>query len=367
MRSDLPTLTRSLRAVAWESIQTASAMRVVSALVLVLAMSVPAAVLGISGRNIEAQGAILARVDEAGARILTVVSSADEGGIPATAVDRIAALGGVSWAMGLGPVVDVRNRRPTGEPTPARAFYAARAPVAFSAPSEMSGAFVSTASAARLGLGGAYSILDPGATLVVGWFSAADPLDDALEPFVLVPGDAEALVLERIIVTVDDVGWVELVAASLPSMIGTAAAEAATVERSLALLEARDAVRNEVALRDRALIAAMLVASMLLACVVVFAGTVSSRRDFGRRRALGATRAQLTLLVMLSTLWPSLLGAGLGTAFGSVYLASAIGRSPDPDFPVAVGVLTVLSLVVASAIPAAVAATRDPLRVLRVP
>jgi ABC-type lipoprotein release transport system permease subunit len=44
-----------------------------------------------------------------------------------------------------------------------------------------------------------------------------------------------------------------------------------------------------------------------------------------------------------------------------------LGHFPDPQFPAAVGVLTVAALVVASALPAVIAATRDPLRVLRVP
>lgn len=100
---------------------------------------------------------------------------------------------------------------------------------------------------------------------------------------------------------------------------------------------------------------------------MVFTGTIAGRRDFGRRRALGASQRQLTILVMLTTLWPALIGAVVGTALGTAYLGSLLGHFSDWRFPVSVGVLTVIALVLSSAPPAAVAATRDPLRVLRVP
>jgi putative ABC transport system permease protein len=106
---------------------------------------------------------------------------------------------------------------------------------------------------------------------------------------------------------------------------------------------------------------------MALVAAVVFAGTIGARRDFGRRRALGATRGQLMALVVLATLWPALAGTLVGTALGVLYLGSRLDQLPEWRFPVAVGILTVLVFATASAVPAAVAATRDPLRVLRVP
>jgi putative ABC transport system permease protein len=337
----------------------------VSALVLVLALVVPVSVLGVTGLNIEAQAAILRRVDEVGARTMTVVSSAGEPVIPAAAVERIARLDGVAWVVGLGPVFDVRIRRPVGGPTPVRAYRAVRAPVTFSSASA-GGAFVSATSARRVGLAGAYSVLDPGGLRVVGWFRAEEPLS-SLEAFILVPSDDEALRLERVIVAVSDVGWVEAVAANLASMIGSEAARSTSIERSAALVAARAAVRDEVTQRDRILVLTLLAVAMAVVSVVVFAGTVAARRDFGRRRALGATRLQLTVLVMLGTLWPALIGSLTGTGLGWLYLGSRLGYLPDWQFPLAVGILAMFAVVIASALPAAVAATRDPLRVLRVP
>jgi putative ABC transport system permease protein len=126
-------------------------------------------------------------------------------------------------------------------------------------------------------------------------------------------------------------------------------------------------VSDEISARDRLLVLALLGAAMVLACLVVFAGTIGSRRDFGRRRALGATRGQLTLLVMAAMFWPALLGAAAGVLARWAYLGSQLGHVADPRIPTAVGVLVVLGLTAISALPAIHAATRDPLRVLRVP
>ncbi len=366
MRPNAPALRRSALALARESARVAASTRVISALVALLAMMVPAAVVATTGLNIEAQAAILRRVDDVGARTVTIVSSGAEASIPGSAVDRIARLEGVAWVVGLGPVFDVRHRSPGGEPTPVRSYAAVGAPVTFRRLSSETGAFLSSISARRVGLGGAYSVLDPGQIPVVGWFNAREPLG-SLEAFILVPSDSEELVLERIIVAVRDVGWVDLLAVNLPSLVGADASQATSIEQSTALLEAREAVRDEVTRRDRTLVLALLGVATALACVVVFAGTIAERRDFGRRRALGATRTQLALLVMLGTLWPAMLGAVLGATAGWLFLGSRLGHPPDWRFPLSVGILTVISLVLASALPAAVAATRDPLRILRVP
>jgi putative ABC transport system permease protein len=348
-----------------ESARIASTTRVVSGLVFILAIVVPALVLATAGSSIESQAAIIGRIDEAGTTVMTLVGTGPDAVIPGAAVERISAMSGVAWVVGLGPVSDVRTSGVGGGPTPARSYRAVRAPVHFSA-SGGTGAFVSEASAARLGIAGAYSVLNPGAIPVVGWFEADDPLGD-LNSFVLTPSSDDSLALDRIIVAADDAGWVDAIAGNLASMAGLGTSTNVTVERSQSLLDARNAVADEVAQRDRQLVLAILAAATALACIVVFTGTIASRRDFGRRRALGASQRQLTILVMLTTLWPSLIGAILGTAVGSVYLGSMLGHMPDLRFPVSVGVLTVIALVCSSALPAAVAATRDPLRVLRVP
>ena len=160
--------------------------------------------------------------------MITIVAG-DKVAIPSSAVERIARLAGVDWVIGLGPVFDARSRQPGGLPTPVRAYRAVEAPVEFGSQFGKSGAFVSAASAQRLGLAGAYSIIEPGGIPVVGWFRADEPLH-ALEAFILVPSTDDRLGLERIIIAVDEAGWVDVVAGHLAPMVGTDAGGPMSVE-----------------------------------------------------------------------------------------------------------------------------------------
>jgi len=210
-------------------------------------------------------------------------------------------------------------------------------------------------------------VLDPGGLAVSGWFHAREPLQ-ALNAFVLVPRDEDGEAgLERLIVSVTDVSQVEAVAAAARELIGTDAARGVTIDRSPELLAAREAVQDQVAANGRLLVLVILAATVALAGVVVLFGVLAARRDLGRRRALGATRPQLTVLVILQTLWPALVGAALGALAGWGYASLKAGYAIDWQFAVSVGILTVLALGAAATLPALVAATRDPLRVLRVP
>jgi len=347
-----------------ESARVALAARAVTGLVLLLGFVVPASALAVAGRNVEGQAAVLNRLDDAGSRILTIVSEAGGPGLPAAAADRIASLEGVAWVLGLGRASDVRAGG-GGGPVPLRAVRSIRAPVAVSGASRQ-GAFVSEESARRLGLAGGFGWLSTINVPVVGWFRAVYPLG-ALNTFAIVPVEDEEQPLERIIVAVSDVAWVEQTSAHLRDLIGGAIGDSVSIEWSPELLAARASVRDEVARRDRLLVLALLASAAILAGIVVFTWTLGARRDFGRRRALGASRSQLVLLVVTATAMPALAGAALGSLAGWAYLSAQLGGPADPRFALAVGTLAVLACCGASIPPALLAAGRDPLRVLRVP
>lgn len=355
---------RSWWSLAAESVRVARSNLVVATLVALLAFAAPAISLAVTGLDIEAQRTLLGSLDAIGTRTMSVVAT-QGADIPAASVDRVARLSGVAWVVGLGPTSDVRDRGGVGGPTPMRQVRQVRAPIDVSAPD--TGAWVSAESARRAGLGGAWSVLDPGGLAVSGWFRAREPLQ-ALNAFVLVPrDDGDETGLERLIVSVTDVSQVEAVASAVRDLIGTEAGAGVTIDRSPELLAAREAVQDQVAANDRLLVLVILAATVALAGVVVLFGVLAARRDLGRRRALGATRPQLTVLVVLQTLWPALVGAAMGALVGWGYASLKAGYAIDWQFAAAVGVLTVIALGAAATLPALVAATRDPLRVLRVP
>lgn len=91
------------------------------------------------------------------------------------------------------------------------------------------------------------------------------------------------------------------------------------------------------------------------------------RRDIGRRRALGATRATIMTLmigqVTVAALTSAIIGAGIGVAL------LARGDAPIPNLPYITAVVLALTGIsaIAAGIPALIASRRDPLSELRVP
>ncbi|MDK7870720.1 hypothetical protein [Micrococcus luteus] len=83
-----------------------------------------------------------------------------------------------------------------------------------------------------------------------------------------------------------------------------------------------------------------------------------------RRRTLGIGRTDLVLLVAVRTAVPAVLGAAAGAGAGYAVVAGQ-GSALGPDFVAAVAVLAALTALLASLLPAAFAAFRDPVRVMR--
>lgn len=116
----------------------------------------------------------------------------------------------------------------------------------------------------------------------------------------------------------------------------------------------------------RSLLLLILGVGAAFVAVVVLADVLIHRRDLGRRRTLGITRADLVTLVCLRTTTPAIAGAILGTAAGAVVLIRSGGGVP-PDFAGATAVLATLVALLAALPPATYAATRDPVDVMRTP
>ncbi len=95
-------------------------------------------------------------------------------------------------------------------------------------------------------------------------------------------------------------------------------------------------------------------------------GVLVRQRDLGRRRALGADRPTIITLVVTRTLIAATLGALAGTAAAVVITTSSGVRAPA-GFIGAVAILALLTAAIAAIPPAAIAAYRDPVAVLRTP
>ena len=91
------------------------------------------------------------------------------------------------------------------------------------------------------------------------------------------------------------------------------------------------------------------------------------RKDFGRRRALGAAQGLIVGLLLTQMAVLSIMGAIVGSVAAAIGLAVTGDPLPGLDFFVAVSVLAIGVGLLAALLPAVAAARRDSVQELRVP
>jgi len=344
---------------------------VASLLTLVVIAAMCAAVLLTSGRTVGAQRAVLGSIDSAGTR--TVVARADvAAGVDTTVLDRLRGIGGVEWTAAFGPARDVRNAAfPGGTRVPLRQAWGddwallgldgtPRGDVAYGSPQAME----------QLGLtDGAGQIGDPD----VGGWSAVGPVPvpdhlAVLEPLLVAPqppGDPAPVAL--VVVVAESPDLVAPVAEALTGVLAPTDPTRVTVETSQSLAELRTLVDRQLGAFGRALTLGILALTGLLTAATLHGVVTLRRKDFGRRRALGASRGLVVVLLLTQTGVVAVGGAVLGSAVAVGVLLPSGDPLPGVAYTVAVAVLAVTTALGAALVPATAAARRDPITELRVP
>lgn len=347
------------------------ARRIPAAMLAALAASMCVTTMLTVGRTASAETQVLARIDEAGSRTILVVDKTDTLITPAR-VASIAALSTVERVVGLTVPRDVRSGiqgaggvavpawEIVGDLHSALTVQRGRTP----RPGE---AVVSTTAAATLALDGLAGYLLRGGQQfpIVGVFTARAPFDDLDAGAVIIPTDPTTAA-HTIQVITTDIDAVPLAQGLVLSVLApTAPTDLQIVSpASLATLQAK--VAGEFGVFSRQMLYFVLAAGGLLTMVVVLADTLISRVELGRRRALGAPRRIVVLLILLRTVLVATAGALLGTIFSLVFSLNWVVPVPLP-FAAATAVLSILVAALSTLAPAVVAANQDPVRVLRTP
>lgn len=353
------------------AVRAALSQRVLSIAIALISAGVVATTLATAGRVVSAERAVLARIDDADVTTIQVVDDSGKAGLDAGTVSRLNSLSSVAWAVGLGPVQDVRPAGlPGAEPVPARYVVGSSPALRLDVDPALSpSAFVGSSSRRLLGLvdaSGAVDVSDGTQLPVVGDFAASSPLSQ-LKDEVLLREPSWAGPVRRIVVQVAHPEDVLSTADVITNLLRGRAAQPATVEVAQDLAAVRAAVRGELGGAGRATVLQTLAAGLLLAILTIYAGLQGRRRDFGRRRALGATRGQLTAIVIAQVVVAAAPGALLGAVGGTAIVVALSGSGPGWQYPAAVAVLTISAMALAATVPAVAAAWRDPVSALRVP
>ncbi len=317
----------------------------------------------------------MSRIDEVGTRLVTVIDATGDNGLIAPSIQAVSASSQVAWTFGLGAVTDVRNLglEDIGRAAPLRLLYGGLPPAMTLVDGRLprhGEAVVGEAGATALGLRDGAGTVTDGSTAwpVVGVIRAQSPLtslDDGV--FVAAPADSSTQGLRYLYAMAKDVTEVEALSRALPALVYAKDPSRLEIDAPQGAIALREVVSGDLGAASRQMMALTLGVGLVLVGVTMFGAVVARRREFGRRRALGATRSTVVVIVLLQSSVAAVSGALIGCTVGLLVVHKQTGTTPDLPFVLALALLAVLLSAIASVPPAIAASLRDPVRILRVP
>lgn len=356
-----------------EAARVAVSTPVASLITAIIVAAVCAVILLTTGQTVQAEQDVLGRIDDAGTRLVIAIDEQGTAEIQPSAVERIAALSNVEWVIGLGYAQDSRNSNigDAATPVPIRTLYGAIPdPITINGRTPANGEGLAGGGAIdALGMPSAVGGVDANdeQLAIVGKFTATEPLTD-LNRSILTPPDPEITEpIRSVHVLATSPNEVASVTESVAMLLGAQDPQSVRYDTSQTLADVRAAVAGELGKYSRRLVLGTLAAGLFLISLAIYSSVTLRRQDFGRRRALGATRTNIVTLVAIHYLLVATLGIAVGTGIASILTVRWTDAPPDASFTAAIATLALLVTVIAALPPALIAAYRDPVRVLRVP
>lgn len=344
----------------------------VAFVVLVVCVSV----LVTTGQAAVAEQQVVARIDGTGARLLTVVDESGRAEIVAAGLASLQAIDAVEWVLGLGAVTDVRNAAYlTDERAVAsRPFYGAlpedleivagRAPVLGEA---VVGSDAADALHLADGIGTVVTVDGTSSLPVVGVVEGAGPLARLDGTVLVASGPAPGAAVRTVYVMARDATQVSALGLALTEVVAAVDPAALAVDAPEGAVALQAVVTGDLGAGARRTMLLVLGIGLVVVVVTTYGSTTARRRELGRRRALGATRSALVLVVLTQVAVAGATGALVGVASGMVVVHRLTGDLPPGAFVAGVAGLAVLVAILGGLVPAVAAARRDPLKILRVP
>lgn len=346
---------------------------VTGAITTILVSGMIIAIMLTTGRTVGAEQQVLAAIDEEGTRTI-VIRAQPEAGLNSDAVTRMRNIAGIEWVGGFSAAIDARNSQlPDGTKTAVRYLYSddlqsLQLPERIALPQQS--AWASKQALEALGMPEASGgiVLTTGANYaVVGELNVPDFLE-TLEPAVFIPITPEKPeTLGTLIVVVDKPELVPVISDTVIPLTGVTDSSKIKIETSETFAQLRTLIEAQLSTFSRGLVLALLAVTGVLLAIIQFGLVIMRRKDYGRRRALGATRSLIISLILLQTALLTVLGICVGTVVSQLLLIASADPPPPLDFIAAVAILTLTTALISAAVPAGFAARREPIRELRVP
>lgn len=362
----------TFRSVFLEAIASARSQPAASLMSMAMVAALIFAVLLTSGRTVAAEQQVLTSIDAAGTRSITI--RADEAaGLTASVLDRLAVVEGIEWVGAFSGSVDGSNDLvPGGARVPVRYAYGSGPNAISGTAAHSEGAiFASPTALHHLGLPFGVGTVALTTGLTYGVHGTIDVPDFLvpLEPLALIPHPAHSgdETVSIVVIVATSSEMVAPVSEAAMSVLGAEDPSRVSLATSDALVQLSALVGEQLASFSRGLILALLGLMGGLLAAILFGLVLLRRKDFGRRRALGASRAFIATMLVVQTACTSVVGTALGLGSAVGVLTVSGDPLPGPAFMLALCVLTVATASVAALVPGYAASRRDPLVELRVP
>lgn len=334
------------------------------AMVVVAAMT--AALLLTNGRVAGAQRDLLQSFDRAGGRVITV-QPGESNPLNSRLIGRLKLLDDVEWAGAFGIAEDLHNRAvPGGEAVPVRRFATTDfGRVGINWPNAVPDAtFASSTALQTVGMNNNTGGLvgEAGASASVVGELVTPGFLRSMEPLALQPSQ-EGFDCSVIVIVASDMAVVDALAATLAGLFGTEV----RVSTSSDLIAMRQQVQTQLGVLGNGLVLGALIASTILVSAIQLVLVLVNRKDYGRRRALGARRSLIMQLVATKSAIEGAVGSLAGVLVASAVMLASGNPLPDFWFQLSVVMLATSTSLLGALFPAWFASRRDPLVELRVP
>lgn len=358
-----------------EAAATARSQPVASALTVLMVAGMVLAVMLTTGRTVAAEQEVLGSIDAVGTRSITVRAE-EAAGVTSDVIDRVGRIDGIEWVGAFSMAVDATNTaNRDGIRVPLRHAYGphlellgvpARSPL----PGQL--AYAAPGALDQLGLVdavGAITLTTTGAQYAVAGRLDAPDFLAGLQPLMIVPRpDATgAEPVSVIVVIAERPDLVSPVSAAVLSVLAPTDPSKVSVQTSETLATLRALVEGQLGSFSRGLVLALLGLTGALVAMLLYGLVMMRRKDYGRRRALGATRGLIVALLLTQTALLAATGVVVGVSAATVVLLTLRDPLPGIAFAGALGILAVVTALLAALVPALVASRREPIRELRVP
>jgi putative ABC transport system permease protein len=357
-----------------EAVSVARSQPAASVVTILMVAGMILAVMLTTGRTVGAEQQVLGSIDSAGTRSI-IIRAETAAGVTADVLQRVAPIEGIEWAGAFSAAIDATNTAlPDGAPVPVRFAYGPhleRLGVPITSPIPGGLAYASAAALDQLGLPDAAGsiTLRTGQDFAMAGAIIAPEFLSGFEPLALIP-QPDATGTEAVNVIVVIAARPDLVTPVSEAVVSVLAPEDRSkidVKTSEALAQLRALVEAQLSSFSRGLVLALLAVTGALVAILLYGLVMMRRKDFGRRRALGATRGFIILLLLTQTGFLALMGSLVGTAVATAILIATGDPLPGVTFTSALVILTIVAALLAALVPALIASRREPIKELRVP